>query len=409
MENFEAQLEKYAELALKVGLNIHEGQTLVVTAPIAAVDFVRKIAQKAYESGVLQVLVEWDDEAIRRIRFLHARDESFERFPEWKAAGYAEMARQDAAFLTVHAPNPELLQGIDPVKISLASKTQMNAMKEHRAYLQAGKVSWSIVSVPTPSWAAKVFPDLPVDKAIDKLWGYIFQATRLDRDDPIGAWEEHIRELQERVTFLNSKNYSKLYYTAPGTDLSIQLPPEHLWVAGGVYNERGAFFVPNLPTEEVFTLPAKDGVNGKVSSTMPLNYNGNLIDRFSITFENGRIVDYSAEQGYEILKQLIETDEGSHYLGEVALVPHGSPISAMNVIFFNTGFDENASSHLAIGSAYPLCIKEGTLMTKEELAAHGANSSLTHVDFMIGSGELNIDGETADGVREPLLRNGTWV
>jgi aminopeptidase len=285
----------------------------------------------------------------------------------------------------------------------------MTAMKEYRTSLQAGKVSWSIVSVPTPSWASKVFPDLPVDEAIDKLWGYIFQATRLDRDDPIGAWEEHIRQLQERVAFLNGRSYRKLHYTAPGTDLTVELPKEHLWVAGGIFNDRGTFFVPNLPTEEVFTLPSKDGVNGTVTSTMPLNYNGNLIDRFSLTFEKGRIISFTAEEGYETLKQLIETDEGSHYLGEVALVPHGSPISAMDVIFYNTAFDENASSHLAIGSAYPLCIKEGTTKSKEELASRGANSSLTHVDFMIGSAEFNIDGETADGSREPLFRKGAWA
>lgn len=409
MRDFAAQLEKYAELALKVGLNIHEGQTLVVFAPIAAVDFVRTIAQKAYQAGVWQVLVEWDDESLRRIRFLHARDESFQQFPTWKAEGFAEMARQDAAFLTVYAPNPELLKDIDPGKIALASKTQMNEMKEYRTFLQAGKVSWSIVSVPTPSWATKVFPELSPDEAIDKLWGYIFQATRLDREDPISAWEEHIRQLQERMAFLNDKNYRKLYYKAPGTDLTIELPEAHQWVAGGIHNEQGAFFVPNLPTEEVFTLPLKEGVHGKVSSTMPLNVNGNLIDRFSLTFDKGRIVSFTAEEGYETLKQLIETDEGSHFLGEIALVPHGSPISAMNVIFYNTAFDENASSHLAIGSAYPLCIKEGTVMSKEELALHGANSSLTHVDFMIGSAELDIDGETADGIREPLFRRGAWV
>ncbi|NHN32392.1 aminopeptidase [Paenibacillus agricola] len=409
MRNFADQLEKYAELALKVGLNIHEGQTLVVFAPIAAVEFVRIIAQKAYEAGVWQVLVEWDDEALRRIRFLHARDESFQQFPSWKAVGFAEMAREDAAFLTVYAPNPELLKGIDAGKIALASKTQMNEMKEYRTYLQAGKASWSIVSVPTPSWASKVFPELPVEEAIETLWGYIFQATRLDREDPIGAWEEHIRQLQQHVAYLNNKSFRKLHYTAPGTNLVVELPDEHLWVAGGIYNERGTFFVPNLPTEEVFTLPAKEGVNGTVTSTMPLNYNGSLIDRFSLTFEKGRITSFTAEEGYETLKQLIETDEGSHYLGEIALVPIGSPISAMDVIFYNTAFDENASSHLAIGSAYPLCIKEGTSMSKEELAAHGANSSLTHVDFMIGSADLDIDGENADGTREPLFRRGAWV
>ncbi|MCS7459091.1 aminopeptidase [Paenibacillus doosanensis] len=409
MKSFDVLLEQYAELALRVGLNVREGQTLVVSAPIAAVDFVRQIARKAYEAGVWQVIVDWDDEELRRIKLLHAGDEALRQFPRWKADGYAEMARDDAAFLTVYAPNPELLEGIDSGKIALAARTQMNAMKEHRANLQSGKVSWSIVSVPTPSWATKVFPELTADEAVQKLWGYIFRATRLDQDNPVKAWEDHIRRLQERVKLLNGKRYRKLHYEAPGTQLTVELPEEHLWVAGGIYNERGTFFVPNLPTEEVFTLPHKHGINGKVTSTMPLNYNGNLIDRFTLTFERGRIVDFSAEQGYEALKQLIETDEGSHFLGEVALVPHGSPISAMNVIFYNTGFDENASAHLAIGSAYPLCVVNGTKMSKEQLAAAGANSSMTHVDFMIGSAELNIDGETAGGAREPLFRSGKWA
>jgi aminopeptidase len=233
--------------------------------------------------------------------------------------------------------------------------------------------------------------------------------TRADLENPVQAWNEHLQKLEQKLTYLNSKKFKKLHYSAPGTDLSIELPERHVWLGGGLHNAKGTVFVPNIPTEEVFTLPKKDGVNGVVSSTKPLSYNGTIIENFSLTFENGKIVDFKAEKGYETLQKLIETDEGSKYLGEVALVPHHSPISESNVIFFSTLFDENASNHLAIGAAYPTTLENGTSMSKEELAQHGANASLSHVDFMIGSAEMNVDAETSDGQRIPLMRNGDWA
>ncbi|TWK60192.1 Aminopeptidase 2 [Bacillus licheniformis] len=244
---------------------------------------------------------------------------------------------------------------------------------------------------------------------MQKLWNEIFKTTRVDREDPVQAWKDHDQTLRDKVSVLNDKHYHALHYQAKGTDLTIELPEKHLWVGAGSTNENGVEFMANMPTEEVFTAPKKDGVNGTVSSTKPLSYGGNLIDGFTLTFKNGRITDVKAEQGEEILKELIETDEGSHYLGEIALVAHDSPISKSNILFYNTLFDENASNHLAIGSAYAFNIEGGKQMSREELAKEGLNESITHVDFMIGSGEMNIDGITADGKREPIFRNGNWA
>lgn len=409
MGSFERNLERYAELVVMVGINIQQGQTLVINAPIASVDFVRKTAQKAYKAGAKNVHVEWNDEELTLIKFNNAPDEAFKEFPTWKAKGYEEMAEAGAAFLSIVASNPDLLKGVDPERIANANKASGTAMATYRKYIQSDKVSWSVLAVPTKEWAAKLFPNLNDEERVEKLWDLIFQATRADLDDSVGAWEKHKSNLTSKVEYLNTKRYKKLHYKAPGTDLSIELPSAHIWVGGYGINENGTHFVPNMPTEEVFTLPLKDGVNGVVSSTKPLNYGGNLIENFSLTFEKGKIIDFTAESGYETLKRLIEIDEGSHYLGEVALVPHDSPISNTNVIFYNTLFDENASCHLAIGSAYAFNFEGGKKMTKEELEKNGVNTSLTHVDFMIGSAELDIDAETTDGAIEPLFSKGNWV
>lgn len=273
----------------------------------------------------------------------------------------------------------------------------------------ADKVSWSVIAVPSPEWADMVFPELPREDREHALWEAIFRATRADAADPVQAWKEHHAMLNSKVEYLNAKQYKYLHYEAPGTRLTIELPPGHIWIGGGTVNKDGISFMANMPTEEVYTAPLREGVNGVVRSTKPLSYQGNLIDNFTITFEKGRIVKAVAEKGQDTLQKLIDTDEGSHYLGEVALVPHQSPISQSNIIFYNTLFDENASNHLAIGNAYPVNIKNGSSMSKEELKQLGLNTSLTHVDFMMGSAEMNIDGETAEGIREPIFRNGNWA
>ncbi len=409
MNPFEQSLDKYADLAVRVGVNIQKGQTLVVNAPISTANFVRKVAQKAYEAGAKNVHIEWSDEEITRLKYDLAPDEAFHEYPIWKAKGYEEMAENGAAILSVISSNPDLLKGVDPERIANANKAQGMAMQKFRSFIQSDKISWSIVAVPSESWAVKVFPDVSQEEQVQKLWDAIFMATRVDLDDPVQAWKEHNATLHSKEAYLNEKKYKKLHYKAPGTDLTIELPESHIWIGGGSENEKGTSFVANMPTEEVFTVPLKTGVNGSVSSTKPLSYGGNLIENFKITFENGRITEITAESGEETLKRLVETDEGSHYLGEVALVPHNSPISNSNIIFFNTLFDENASHHLAIGNAYSFCIEGGKTMSKEELESHGVNSSITHVDFMIGSAEMDIDGIKADGTSEALFRNGNWA
>lgn len=409
MTTFESQLMKYAELAVKVGVNIQKDQLLVINAPIEAKDFVHKVTEAAFKAGARNVHVEWNDDEFTKVKYTYAPDEAFTEYPLWKAKGYEEMAEDGAAIMSILAPNPELLKDVDPERIATAQRTAGEAMETFRQYIQSDKVSWTVIAYPTKEWAEKVFPNEAESEQVEKLWKAIMTATRVNLQDPVAAWRKHQDNLQQKVNFLNKKKYKKLHYKAPGTELTIELPDKHIWVGGGGKSERGVDFVPNMPTEEVFTTPKKDGVNGTVASTKPLNYGGAIIDDFSFTFENGKIVDFSAKEGYETLKRLVETDEGARYLGEVALVPHESPISQTDVVFYNTLFDENASCHVAIGSAYAFCLEGGKTMSQEELAEHGSNSSIVHVDFMIGSDQLDIDGETEDGTLEPLFRNGNWA
>ncbi|MFS0824022.1 aminopeptidase [Bacillus sp. 1P02SD] len=409
MSKFEQMLEKYADLAVRVGVNVQKGQNLFINAPISAVKYVRKVVKKAYEAGARNVYIEWNDDEITRTRFDLAPDEAFLDYPMWKAKGMEELAENGAAFLSIISSNPDLLKGVNPERIAHANKTAGKALEKYRNYSQADKISWSVIAVPSESWAEKVFPSLSSEEQVEKLWDAIFQATRVDVDDPVQAWKEHNAALHAKVEYLNNKKYKKLHYKAPGTDLVVELPEYHVWIGGGGENEQNIEFVANMPTEEVFTVPKKDGVNGFVSSTKPLNYGGSLIDQFTLTFDNGRIIDVKAVTGEDTLKRLVETDEGSHYLGEVALVPHSSPISQSKILFYNTLFDENASNHFAIGNAYAFCIEGGKTMSRDELLMKGANSSITHVDFMVGSGEMDIDGITADGKIEPLFRNGNWA
>ncbi|CAH0345773.1 aminopeptidase [Bacillus sp. CECT 9360] len=409
MSNFQANLEKYAELAVKVGVNVQKGQTLVINTALEGADLVRLIVKKAYEIGARNVIVNWTDDTVNRIKYDLAPDEVFTEYPEHRAKEMIEWAEKGAAYLSVISSPPDLLKGVKPERIANFQKASGTALKQFRQYVQADKFSWSIVAVPSHAWADMVFPDAAAEERVHKLWDAIFKATRIDTENPVAAWKKHDESLHEKVDYLNGKRYTKLHYKASGTDLTIELPEQHLWVGAGSINEQGHAFMANMPTEEVFTVPLKTGVNGTVSSTKPLSYGGNIIDKFSITFKQGRIVEVKAEEGEEILKQLVETDEGSHYLGEVALVPFNSPISQSNVLFFNTLFDENASNHLAIGSAYAFCLEGGKKMSPEELAKNGLNESITHVDFMIGSSEMDIDGIREDGSTEAIFRKGDWA
>jgi len=409
IENFQEKLQKYAELAVKIGVNVQKGQALVVNATIDSAELVRIIVKQAYEAGARTVKVNWSDDTITRLRYDMAAEESFLDEPKWYAGEMLELVENGAAVLHVISSDPDLLNGVSTTRITNHQKTYGAAMSKYRTLQMADKFSWSIVAVPSQAWAAKVFPNLPEDKQVEALWEAIFRTVRLDQPDPVAAWREHIKTLSEKADYLNSKKYKKLHYIAPGTDLKIELPKGHLWVAAESINAQGNTFLANMPTEEVFTAPQRDGVNGIVSSTKPLSYNGNIIDGFKLTFENGRIIDSSAEVGESVLKHLIELDEGAHYLGEVALVPHGSPISQSGILFYNTLFDENASNHLAIGNAYAFNLEGGKAMSKDELFEAGLNSSFAHEDFMVGSGEMDILGVTEDGQEEPIFKQGAWA
>ncbi|AEI39088.1 aminopeptidase [Paenibacillus mucilaginosus] len=409
MSNFQELLSRYAELIVKTGVKIQKGQKLVVNSTIDAAELVRLITKHAYEEGAYLVKVNWTDDTITRLRYDMAPEESFLEEPKWYAGEMLELAENGAAVVSITSSDPDLLKGVPQSRIMNHQKTYGKAMHQFRQYMQSDKFSWCVAAAPSKAWAAKVFPGLSEEEQVAKLWEAILRTVRVDREDPVAAWEEHIRHLNAKSDFLNEKKFKKLHYTAPGTDLTIELPEGHLWVAADSINEKGISFLANMPTEEVFTAPRYDGVNGTVSSTKPLSYGGNLIDNFKLTFENGKIVDVSAEQGEDTLRTLIDMDEGARYLGEVALVPHESPISQSGLLFYNTLFDENASNHLAIGSAYAFNLEGGKGLSQEELKARGLNTSITHVDFMIGSAEMDIDGITADGTTVPLFRKGNWA
>jgi aminopeptidase len=409
MRDFNIKLDRYAELVVKVGVNIQKRQTLVIKTTLDSVGLVRLIVKKAYEAGAGDVVVDWRDDVVDMTRFEMADEEVFKTFSYWYAKEKEELAEKGAAFIYIDSSSPDLLEGIQVERISNFNKAKGKALYPYSRYVQTDKISWTMIACPSADWAAKVFPDAPKEKQVELLRDVIFRATRSNLENPVKAWKEHVENLQEKTTYLNEKRYKMLVYEAPGTELTVELPKGHVWIGASNINQEGIEFISNIPVEEVYTAPLKTGVNGYVTSTMPLSYGGNIINDFTLTFENGRIVSVKAKKGEEILKNLIATDEGSSYLGEVALVPFNSPISRSNVLFFNTLFDENASNHLAIGSPYPICLEGGKTMISEELVKNVFNESITHVDFMIGSAEMDIDGITADGTREAIFRKGNWA
>ncbi len=406
----QTQLENYAKLIVHYGVNIREGQPLVISSPIECAPFARIVAAEAYRVGASDVTLNWNDELFTKLRFDLAPDKIFDEFPAWHQSMYNDNIRAGAAFVGISASDPELLKGVPTEKVARAQKARKIALHEYFEAAMGNKNAWCVVSVPTVSWAKKVFPDCKADEAVERLWDVILKSVRADLADPLGAWDIHKKTLKHRTDFLNAKHFAKLRYkNSIGTDVTVELPPKHIWQCGGERTVAGREFIANMPTEEVFTLPSRNGVNGKIVSALPLNYNGNLIENFCLTIENGRVIDYSAEKGYETLKSLLATDEGSLYLGEVALVPYDSPIRNTGILFFNTLFDENAACHFAFGKAYPTCLEGGTDLTKEALAAAGANDSLTHEDFMVGTIDLDIRGITADGEEVPVFTNGNFA
>ena len=404
-------LKKYARLVVKVGVNLQKDQLLVINSPIECAEFARSITEEAFAAGAHDVVVSWGDELLAHIRYQRGQKELFTEFPEWRQKFYMDYAEQGAAFVSIAARDPEIFNDIEPEKLKLSQQAAGAALLEYRARLMNNRNTWCVVSVPTVSWAAKVFPNCSEEEAVAKLWQAIFQTVRIEEDkDPVAAWKEHITFLQKAAKFLNDHDFASLHYTnSLGTDLTIELPEGHIWAGGAELSELGIEFAANMPTEEVYTLPKRDGVNGTVVAAKPLNFNGNLIEGFKLTFKDGKVVDYSAKKGEKILTGLLETDEGARYLGEVALVPYDSPISKSGILFYNTLFDENASCHLALGKAYPTCIKDGETMDSVTLLQHGVNDSLLHEDFMIGTRDLEIVGTTKDGKKIPVFQNGNFA
>jgi len=406
---FQQKLEEYAELIVRVGLNIQKGQPLLINTTTETLELTRLIVRKAYEAGAIRVDVSYTDEPITRMFYDMAPDEAFSAYPEWIKVQREELVRNNGAILWIDADNPDLLEGVAIERISNYQKAGGEALVNYRKAVMNDEITWSIVAMPSPKWAAKVFPDLEPEKQMEALWELIFQVVRVGDGTAVQKWQEHIHNLEKRAAMLNEKRYKKLHYVASGTDIVVELPKDHLWISGSSKNAKGISFIANMPTEEVFTAPLKAGVNGYVSNTKPFIFQGNMIDGFKLTFENGAITKVEAKQGENLLKELIQTDDGARYLGEIALVPHESPISASNVLFYNTLFDENASNHFAIGEAYPTCVEGAKGLSAEELKKIGINTSIVHEDFMIGSAEMDIIGELPDGTEEPIFRKGTWA
>jgi aminopeptidase len=405
----EKLLDAYARLTVKTGLNIQSGQQLLITAPLDAVPLVRRITEHAYREGASLVTTVYADDEATLARYRHAPDDTFDAAPGWLFNGMAEAFKEGAARLAIAGENPALLAGQDPEKLSRANKARSRAYRPALELITGFAINWCVIAAATPAWAKSVFPDLPDAEALDRLWQAIFACTKADQPDPIAVWEAHNADLRRRTEFLNERRYRALKYKGPGIDLMLGLAEEHAWKGGGGMALNGVFCNANIPTEEVFTAPHKDMVDGTVRSSKPLSYQGSLIDGIKVRFERGRIVEMSAEKGEDAFRNLISTDEGAARLGEVALVPHSSPISKSGIIFNNTLFDENAASHIAVGQSYTENIRNGSKRSKEELTALGANTSLVHVDWMIGSGELDVDGILNNGTAEPLMRKGEWA
>jgi len=406
---FEAHLDKLAEVAVRIGLGLAPGQEMVMTATLDAVPLARRITEQAYKAGATLVTTLFSDEESALLRFRHGPDASFDAAASWLYEGMAEAYRKGAARLAITGNDPSLLSREDPEKVSRVNRATSKAYRPALELITRHEINWTIVASASPAWAAAVFPDLPQDEALARLWEAIFAASRADQPDPVAAWKKHDANLHARADRLNEKRYSALHFRGPGTDLRVGLADDHLWLGGGTTARNGRYCIPNMPTEEVFTTPHKDRVEGKVTSTKPLSYQGTMIEGISVRFQGGKIVEADAARGKQVLQKMIETDEGARRLGEVSLVPHSSPIAASGLLFMNTLFDENAACHIALGQAYSTCFREGDKITQEQLAARGANSSLIHVDWMIGSNHIDVDGISASGSSEPVMRAGEWV
>ncbi|SFI78026.1 aminopeptidase T. Metallo peptidase. MEROPS family M29 [Phyllobacterium sp. CL33Tsu] len=403
------KLDRLAEVSVKIGLQLQPGQDLLITAPLAAVPLVRRITEHAYKAGAGLVTALYNDEETTLMRYRNAPDDSFDRSAGWLYEGMAKAFSENTARLAVAGDNPMLLSAEDPEKVARANRAQSRAYQPALEKIAGFDINWNIVSYPNPSWARQVFPDQDPDVAVAMLADAIFAASRVDVEDPVSAWRDHNAALHRRTAWLNAHAFSALHFKGPGTDLTVGLADEHEWHGGASVAKNGITCNPNIPTEEVFTTPHALRVDGHVSSTKPLSHQGTLIENIKVRFEGGKIVEAKATRGEEVFNKVLGTDEGARRLGEVALVPNSSPISASGLLFFNTLFDENAASHIALGQCYSKCFINGDRLTPDEVAARGGNKSLIHIDWMIGSGEIDVDGINKDGSAVPVMRKGEWV
>jgi len=404
------QLMKYAELLVRAGGNVQKGQPVVINCSVDDAYFGRMVQDYAYDAGASEVIMEWNDGQSTRAKYLRGGSELFDTFPQWAVDKLKYNNDRGTVYLRIESSDPDLLAGVDPDRIKRATKASRAATKEHSALLMSNALRWSICAVPSPAWAKKVFPDLPEAEAIDRLWGHILKGARADGTNPIADWETHKQNFTKRVNYLNEKAFKQLRITTGiGTDITLGLVKNHIWVGGGDMGKDGVPFFPNLPTEEIFTMPDRNQADGRVVASMPLSYQGSLIEGFEMTFKNGRVESYSAEKNQEALANIIEMDEGARRLGEVALVANSSPIGQMNTLFYNTLFDENAAAHLALGKAYPNNMAGGSDMSVEDRTAAGCNDSLLHVDFMFGTADMRVVGIAEDGSETVFLDNGEFV
>lgn len=409
MNDFQKNLEKYAELAVKVGINLKEKEGLIIAGNLDSLPLARLVMAKAYEEGAKHVEFLFNDDEMSLIRYKYGKDYIFDDYPQWKVESLEAMYKDNYHHIFISAPDPELLKDIDGDLVARNQKAASLASTPLMKYRMTGLTKWSILAVPSIPWAKSVFPDLADEEAVEKLWEKIFEATRIVEEDPIKAWEIHDENLKKYKNFLNEKEFERLVFKGPGTDIEVYLAEDHFWMGGSKESQAGAAYVANMPTEEVFTTPHKFKVNGTLKATKPLSLNGKLVEDFGFTFKDGKVVDFYAEKGYDVLENLLNNDEGARYLGEVALVQDDSPISNTGILFNNTLFDENASVHFALGRAYAYAMKNGAEMTEEELAAKGSNFSLIHVDFMVGGPELDITAYEKNGNKVELFKDGNWV
>jgi aminopeptidase len=402
-------IDKLAYLSIKRGVALQKGQNLLITAPIEALPLVRKISEYAYKEGAGIVTPLFSDSDITLSRFKYAPDESFDSAAEWLYNGMGEAFDNNTARMAIAGDDPMLLSEMDPDKVARANKANAIAYKPARERITQFLINWNIISWPGKAWAKRVFPDLPEDEAIISLGNAIFDASRVSVEDPVAAWDDHNKSLRERTDWLNAKNFSSLKYKGPGTSLSIGLADDHEWMGGASLSQNGIMCNPNIPSEEVFTTPHALKVEGQVSSTKPLSYQGTLIDEIKVTFKEGKIIEAHASKGEKVLQKVLNSDEGARRLGEVALVPNSSPISQSGLIFFNTLFDENAASHIALGQCYSKCFKGEKNLSTQEVKERGGNSSMIHIDWMIGSKDIDVDGVDINGNVTPVFRKGEWA